>query len=49
MKITCRNIRWLPLGVGIGTAVGVALDDLAVWMAIGVGVGAALDAARARR
>lgn len=45
----CRNNRyatWLPLGIAIGTAIGVATDNLAVWVALGAGIGVALGAAQ---
>jgi hypothetical protein len=44
---------WLPTGVAIGTAIGVATDDLGTWIAVGVALGAALGcvgtAVRAKR
>ena len=35
---------WIAIGVGVGTAIGVATDDLAVWIAIGVAFGAMMSA-----
>jgi LPXTG-motif cell wall-anchored protein len=32
----------IALGVGIGTAVGVAMDDLPTWIAVGAAIGLAL-------
>jgi hypothetical protein len=32
---------WLPVGIGLGTALGVALDNLGLWLAIGVAIGSA--------
>ncbi len=37
---------WLAVGIAIGTALGVALDNLGLWLAVGVAVGAALGAGR---
>ena len=34
----------LAVGAGIGTALGVALDNIGLWLALGVGVGAAIGA-----
>ena len=30
----------LALGIGIGTALGVALDQLAIWLPLGIAMGA---------
>ena len=30
------------VGAGIGTALGVALDDIGLWLALGVGMGSAI-------
>ncbi len=34
----------LAVGAGIGTALGVALDNIGLWLAVGVGVGTAIGA-----
>lgn len=38
---------YMCLGIGVGTAIGVALNNIALWMSvglsIGVGIGSALD------
>jgi len=34
----------LAIGVGVGTAIGVATDNLGLWLALGVAIGAALTA-----
>ena len=34
----------LAVGAGIGTALGVALDNIGLWLALGVGVGVAIGA-----
>ena len=34
----------LAIGVGFGTALGVALDNLGLWIALGAGVGVAIGA-----
>jgi zinc transporter ZupT len=36
---------WVALGIGMGTAIGVALDNIGAGIAIGAGMGAALGAA----
>ena len=36
----------LAIGVGVGTAVGVATDNLGLWLALGVAIGAALGVAQ---
>ena len=33
---------FLAIGVGVGTAVGVATDNLGLWLVLGVAIGAAL-------
>jgi len=44
VKIRCsRRMPWLALGVGIGNALGVAFDNLAMGIALGVALGAALQ------
>jgi len=40
---------FLPIGIAIGTAVGVATANLALWLSIGVAVGAALTVSARRR
>jgi hypothetical protein len=32
---------WLPVGIGVGTALGVALDNLGLWLSLGVVIGVA--------
>jgi len=32
----------LAIGVGVGTAIGVATDNLGLWLALGVAIGAAI-------
>jgi hypothetical protein len=44
----CRRGVWLPVGVGIGAAMGAATGDMGTWVALGAGIGAALDAVRRR-
>ncbi len=43
MKRSLRPGSALALGVAIGTAVGVAMDNIAIGLALGVSVGAALE------
>jgi hypothetical protein len=31
--------NWLAIGISIGTALGVALDDLGLWLSLCVGIG----------
>jgi hypothetical protein len=31
--------NWLAIGISIGTALGVALDDLGLWLSVGVAIG----------
>ena len=33
----------MAIGIGIGTAIGVALDNIGVWVAIGVALGRELE------
>ena len=40
----CGKTAWLPMGVGAGTALGVACGNLALWLAIGIAFGAAMQA-----
>ena len=44
-----RDTPWLPLGIALGAAVGVASGSLALWIGVGTAVGAALSAAQRRR
>lgn len=37
-----RN-RWFALCIGVGVAIGVATENLAVWLAMGVAVGIATN------
>lgn len=34
------NGYWIAVGVGIGTAIGVATDNPAVWITVGITLGA---------
>lgn len=36
---------WLALGAGIGSAIGVATENIGVWLALGAGIGVAIGAA----
>lgn len=36
----------LAIGVGVGTAIGVATDNLGLWLALGVAIGAAIGVAQ---
>src|SRR5687768_5807387 len=40
---------WVSIGIGVGAALGVALDNLAVWTAIGAAIGIALGYALSRQ
>ena len=45
-KKICRDQpAWLAIGVGVGTAMGVAFDHLAVGVALGVAIGTILQGA----
>ncbi|MEM1081219.1 MAG: hypothetical protein AAGH65_06515 [Pseudomonadota bacterium] len=33
---------WVAIGIGMGTAIGVASDRLALWIPIGIGIGLCL-------
>jgi hypothetical protein len=39
---------WIAIGAGVGVALGVAMDNLALWLAIGVGIGIAIGAGQSR-
>lgn len=39
---------WIAVGAGVGTAVGVAMDNIALWIAIGVGLGVAMGSVNGR-
>jgi len=39
----------LAIGAGIGTAVGVASDNIGLWLPVGIAVGLALGVAMAQR
>ncbi len=41
-----RAAAWLPIGIGIGVVVGVALDNIGLGIAIGTAIGVALMAAQ---
>ncbi len=41
MKIPKSN--WLAIGIALGSAIGVAMDNLAVGIAVGTIIGALLD------
>jgi len=36
---------WIAIGAGVGTAIGVASDNIAIWLAVGIGAGTAIGAA----
>jgi len=40
---------WLPVGVGIGAAMGSATGEMGVWVALGAAIGMALSIAQRRR
>ncbi len=40
---------WVAIGVGVGAALGIAMDQLAVWTAVGAGIGDAVGAAMSGR
>lgn len=42
MKDTVNPGFWIAIGAGIGTAIGVALGNLAIGIAIGAGIGTAI-------
>ncbi len=45
-RTLCRGQpAWLAIGVGVGTALGVAFDHLAVGVALGVAIGTLLQGA----
>ena len=44
-----KNNAWLPVGIAIGTALGIAMHNLALWLGIGVAIGAAMTIAQRRR
>ena len=37
------------MGIAIGTAIGVATDNVGIWMCIGIALGAAFGGARAKK
>ena len=39
---------WIAIGAGIGVALGVAMDNLALWLAIGVALGVGIGALATR-
>ena len=44
---------WIAIGIGVGAAMGAAMDDMGLWVALGVAggraaVGVGLDPARSR-
>lgn len=49
MKTICSNSRWMSLGIAIGTALGVAFDNIGVGVALGLAIGVALDGNRRNR
>lgn len=34
---------WIAIGVGIGTALGVATDNMTVWIPLGITIGAVMS------
>ena len=40
---------WIAIGIGVGAAMGVAMDDMGVWVALGVAGGAAVGAVLSRK
>lgn len=40
---------WLAIGIGVGVALGAALDNVAVGISLGVGIGIAIGASLDRR
>jgi hypothetical protein len=44
-----RKGQFFIIGIGIGTALGVANENIPVWLAAGAGLGVVMDAFVARR
>jgi hypothetical protein len=44
-----RSGAWLAIGIGVGTAIGVAMDHLAMCVALGAAFGVALEAFNNKR
>ena len=40
---------WMAIGIGVGTAIGVAMDNLAVGVGLGAGLGALLMGIASKR
>lgn len=38
-----QNWFWFPIGIAIGTAMGIATDDLGFWLSMGVALGLLLS------
>jgi hypothetical protein len=39
---------WIAIGAGIGVALGVAMDNMAVWLPVGIALGVAIGAVTTR-
>jgi hypothetical protein len=40
---------WIAIGVGIGAAIGVAVNDIGLWIPLGIAVGAGAGAGRSQK
>ena len=40
---------WVAIGIGVGAALGVAMDNLPVWLAVGAAIGLAIGAGLSTR
>ena len=57
MRIPVKNPKpslptafwWLAIGISIGTALGVAFDNIGLWLALGVAIGAVGGFANSKR
>lgn len=45
---TDYNFFWLPVGIALGTAIGISTDKLALWLLLGVAFGTLMGAIKRR-
>ncbi len=49
MRTDKRFATYLAIGIAIGTAIGVANDNLGLWLPIGIAIGAGLAYSRQKK
>ncbi|UJF15208.1 hypothetical protein LZ578_09440 [Jeotgalibaca sp. MA1X17-3] len=42
-KVTNTNLHWLPIGIALGSAMGVSTNQLSLWLSLGIILGLLLS------